>query len=173
MLQRSLLHQRSLLPPLPSLQYESKRFGWRRRKRRSQRALAERRKMGIQSMGSQRENFPDIYPTDDNWDLYQSFMEKYKLGLIFNEVLRLKYYNTLFPAMETMQTTLSDSPPSADVVSTHTQQMSQTETSPSDTLADNDENEESDGYEYEYEEEYEPEYEYEDDEFEGDEEDTK
>eukprot|EP00484_Ammonia_sp_Unknown_P020714 CAMPEP_0197025352 /NCGR_PEP_ID=MMETSP1384-20130603/5724_1 /TAXON_ID=29189 /ORGANISM="Ammonia sp." /LENGTH=184 /DNA_ID=CAMNT_0042453879 /DNA_START=153 /DNA_END=707 /DNA_ORIENTATION=+ len=67
--------------------------------------------MGIQSMESRRSLFPDIYPNNDNYPLYQSFLKHYKLGLILNEVFRLKYYDTLFPAMETMRDTLSGMPP--------------------------------------------------------------
>ena len=84
-------------------------------KKRSKRALAERRAYGLQQMKeTRRELFPDLYPTDDNYPLYQSFLEKYKFGTILNEVFRLKYYNTLFPAMDTMRNTLSDIEPSID-----------------------------------------------------------
>ena len=74
--------------------------------------MAERRAYGLQQMKeTRRELFPDLYPTTDNFPLYQSFLEKYKLGTILNEVFRLKYYNTLFPAMDTMRNTLSDIEP--------------------------------------------------------------
>lgn len=77
-------------------------------KKRSRRALAQRRALGLQSVESRRDLFPDLEPSDDNFALYQSFLEKYKLGMILNETMRLKYYNTLFPAMDTMRNTLSD-----------------------------------------------------------------
>merc|ERR1712129_90691 len=67
---------------------------------------------------SRRDLFPDLEPTNDNFPLYQSFLEKYKLGMILNETMRMKYYNTLFPAMDAMRCTLSNNSRSyADIVS--------------------------------------------------------
>merc|ERR1712130_591010 len=66
-------------------------------------------------MESRRDLFPDLEPSNDNFPLYQSFLEKYKLGMILNETMRLKYYNRLFPAMDAMRCTLSNNRSSTDI----------------------------------------------------------
>lgn len=55
---------------------------------------------------TKKELFPDLYPTVDNLEIYQSFLSHYQIGLLLSSVLELKYYQTLFPAMEHIRNTL-------------------------------------------------------------------
>ena len=82
------------------------------KKKRSRRVLAIRRAAFLANHRepSRRDMFPDLEPSTDNFPLYQSFLEKYKMGMILDEVFRMRYYGQLYPAMETMMDILSDRP---------------------------------------------------------------
>eukprot|EP01083_Nonionella_stella_P193808 715351_1 len=197
MLQHILCQSSRMIAIAPSIHYESKRFGWRRRRNKSRRALGQRRAMGAEVLKeSRREIFEDLEPSEDNYPLYQSFLEKHKLGMILNEAFRLKYYNTLFPALDTMRNTLSDNNTNINIsstpIDTHKMQMQSSEpqilasTINNDSNSDNDDDdlqyddeeyeeeiegesfEDDDGYEYEYEYEYDTDEELETDDEEND-----
>ncbi|ETO30068.1 hypothetical protein RFI_07055 [Reticulomyxa filosa] len=78
-------------------------------KKKKERRLSAARGIGRRSRLSQERQkylLPELNKDTKNKELHNSFLEHYKIGMLLNNIMRVQYYNTLFPATHHLYNTL-------------------------------------------------------------------
>ena len=73
--------------------------------------MLKKKKLGLRRPWNDVGAFPELSPygKKDNYELYQSYLEHYKVGLLLSQTFKLDYYHRLFPGMENVRNVLIES----------------------------------------------------------------